>query len=242
MTAQLPSLPAAAASSATLRVGPPPGEPAAPSSLAGLRADVESYEKKQILDALGEQCAGNQSRAAKLLGIELRRTLITKIQRLRAPPCRADATRTLTREREHEGYHRAERRDEARRSSPSSKRWPVAAPSRGRCSEWCARRGAKLAGLFGDALVFKLGGDAHASAIALEGAELFDPSGIGRAMKEWVVVPKAHAKRWPTLGERALDYVLGAGKGVPARKVPTKKGARPPPKKGTAKKAAAKKR
>ena len=71
--------------------------------------------------------------------------------------------------------------------------------------------GKGFAGLFGDAMVFKLTGDAHARALALKGAVLFDPSGAGRAMKEWVVVPKAHAKQWPALAAAALAYVAGGG-------------------------------
>ena len=56
-----------------------------------------------------------------------------------------------------------------------------------------------------DAMVFKLPDPAaHAEALALEGAHLFDPSGRGRPMKEWVVVPPAHAERWAELVERAL--------------------------------------
>jgi hypothetical protein len=67
--------------------------------------------------------------------------------------------------------------------------------------------GKHFAGLYQDKMVFKLGGDAHARALALKGAHLFDPSGMGRAMKEWVVVPNQHAARWPELGEQALAYV-----------------------------------
>ena len=67
--------------------------------------------------------------------------------------------------------------------------------------------GKACAGLYQEAMVFKLGGEAHASALALQGAHLFDPSGMGRAMKEWVVVPVAHSARWPELGRHALDYV-----------------------------------
>jgi hypothetical protein len=36
-----------------------------------------------------------------------------------------------------------------------------------------------FAGLYGDAMVFKLAGDAHAAARGLAGVELFDPSGSG---------------------------------------------------------------
>jgi transcriptional regulator with GAF, ATPase, and Fis domain len=49
-----------------------------PAPAAPLRGDVASFERQRILDALAE-CAGNQTQAAKLLGIG-RRTLITKIE------------------------------------------------------------------------------------------------------------------------------------------------------------------
>ena len=69
--------------------------------------------------------------------------------------------------------------------------------------------GKLFAGVYGDALTFKLGGKTHAEALALKGAELFDPSGMGRPMKEWVVVPPAHAKRWLDLAKAARTYVVG---------------------------------
>ena len=87
-------------------------------------------------------------------------------------------------------------------------------------------------------MVFKLNGETHATALALKGAVLFDPSGMGRAMKEWVVVPKAHAKQWPTLAAAALSYVANAPAKAPAKK----KAAAPAEKKAATKKAAAKKR
>ena len=58
-------------------------------------------------------------------------------------------------------------------------------------------------------MVFKLRGDAHAVALALPGAALFDPSGEGRPMREWVGVPDAHAEQWERLAEEALAYVGG---------------------------------
>jgi hypothetical protein len=74
--------------------------------------------------------------------------------------------------------------------------------------------GKAFAGLWGDAMVFKLEGDDHAAALALEGAALFDPSGIGRPMKAWVRVPVARAAEWPRLaraGARTLLAVRQAG-------------------------------
>lgn len=61
-----------------------------------------------------------------------------------------------------------------------------------------------IAGYFKGAMVFKLDGAAHADALALDGARIFDPSGMGRPMKQWVEVPAAHAEAWPRLAEAAL--------------------------------------
>jgi hypothetical protein len=69
--------------------------------------------------------------------------------------------------------------------------------------------GGKMIGGFSrneGAMVFKLA-DAkqREAALALDGAHLFDPSGGRRApMKEWVVVPAAHAKQWRKLAQQAL--------------------------------------
>ncbi|MBA2294774.1 MAG: hypothetical protein H0W16_06545 [Actinobacteria bacterium] len=40
-------------------------------------------------------------------------------------------------------------------------------------------------------------------ALALPGAELFDP-GMGRVMKEWVLVPEEQSDRWLELVEQAI--------------------------------------
>jgi hypothetical protein len=56
-----------------------------------------------------------------------------------------------------------------------------------------------------DAMAFKLTDpDAHAQALALAGAHLFDPSGKGRPFKEWVVVPPAHVGQWTQFAESAV--------------------------------------
>jgi hypothetical protein len=70
--------------------------------------------------------------------------------------------------------------------------------------------GKAFAGFYEDEAVFKLGGDQHAAALALAGARLFDPSGMGRPMKEWVVVPPAHQASWADLARQALDFVASA--------------------------------
>ena len=64
--------------------------------------------------------------------------------------------------------------------------------------------GKAAGGLSGEDMVFKLTDPAQREqALAIPGAHAFDPMG-GRPMKEWVVVPKAHADRWPDLAETAV--------------------------------------
>ena len=65
--------------------------------------------------------------------------------------------------------------------------------------------GKAFAGLFGEAMVFKLEGEAHAAALAYHGASLFDPSAMGRPMKAWVQVPAEDASEWPRLAAQALE-------------------------------------
>jgi len=63
---------------------------------------------------------------------------------------------------------------------------------------------------FQEAMVFKLKDVAHRRAIAMSDAQLFDPSGKKRPMKEWVQVPFAHAAQWHALAEEAMAYVASA--------------------------------
>jgi hypothetical protein len=67
--------------------------------------------------------------------------------------------------------------------------------------------GKAFACLLRDEVAFRLGRDspAHASALELAGAHLFDPTGKDRPMKDWVSVPPAHAERWFELAELALS-------------------------------------
>lgn len=62
-------------------------------------------------------------------------------------------------------------------------------------------------GYWSDSMVFKLTGDDHKKALALKGAQLFDPSEMNRPMKEWVLVPYTHKSKWRTLTASALAYV-----------------------------------
>ena len=72
----------------------------------------------------------------------------------------------------------------------------------------CVKRGGKMVAGFArgeGALVVKLPDAARReAALALAGAHLFDPSGAGRPMKEWVTVPFEHEAEWPRLTEEAL--------------------------------------
>ena len=61
--------------------------------------------------------------------------------------------------------------------------------------------------LYQGEMVFKLGGEAHSRALSLEGAVLFDPTGRGRLMREWVQLPAIHAAEWPGLAKEACEYV-----------------------------------
>jgi hypothetical protein len=60
---------------------------------------------------------------------------------------------------------------------------------------------------FQNEMVFKLRGETHRAALALEGAQLFDPSGKKRAMKEWVQVPSTYSDNWTAYAKLAMEYV-----------------------------------
>ncbi|KZB85905.1 hypothetical protein [Amycolatopsis regifaucium] len=71
--------------------------------------------------------------------------------------------------------------------------------------------GKAFACLKGDLLAFRLGAGrpAHTEALALPGAELFDPSGKHRPFKDWVAIPSSHAQAWPHYAEVALNSLTG---------------------------------
>lgn len=60
---------------------------------------------------------------------------------------------------------------------------------------------------FQDEMVFKLNGALHQEALSLTGSALFDPSGKGRPMKEWIQVAFTHKEQWAIYAEAALHYV-----------------------------------
>jgi hypothetical protein len=69
-------------------------------------------------------------------------------------------------------------------------------------------QGKAFAAFFQDAIALKLVGESHRIALGLAGAQLWDPSGKQRPMKEWVQIPHTHAREWPSLAEQARQYVI----------------------------------
>ena len=65
--------------------------------------------------------------------------------------------------------------------------------------------GKAFAGYASGSMTFKLCGPAHGRALEVAGARLFDPSGRGRPMKEWVEVPASAAAEWEGLAKAALE-------------------------------------
>ncbi|MCE3076915.1 hypothetical protein [Chryseobacterium gwangjuense] len=60
---------------------------------------------------------------------------------------------------------------------------------------------------FQNEMVFKLSGDRHNEALSLDDAQLFDPSGKKRPMKEWVQIPYKYKDMWEKYAEEAMKYV-----------------------------------
>ena len=68
-------------------------------------------------------------------------------------------------------------------------------------------KGKAFAALHKTTLVFKLSGGAHKQALSQPGAILWDPSGKGRPMKEWVAIPAETLTDAQALSNHALKYV-----------------------------------
>ncbi len=66
-------------------------------------------------------------------------------------------------------------------------------------------------------LIVKLEGEMKQMALALHGAQLFDPMG-GRPMKEWVQIPAAHSDKWKLFSTEAMEYV----RNIRVMKIPKK--------------------
>jgi hypothetical protein len=58
-----------------------------------------------------------------------------------------------------------------------------------------------------EAVIFKLNGQPHAAALSLPGSKLWDPSGKGRPMKEWVEVSAVEELRFGSFADAAIAYV-----------------------------------
>jgi hypothetical protein len=75
----------------------------------------------------------------------------------------------------------------------------------------CLKVGGKVfAALEGGDMAFKLGREAHAAALQVEGARPFDPRGQGHPMKQWVQIPTAQSSAWSHFARLACAYVAGA--------------------------------
>jgi hypothetical protein len=61
--------------------------------------------------------------------------------------------------------------------------------------------------LFKDFLVFKLPENIHSKAMSLTGSVLWDPSGKGRPMKEWVQVAVDHKQFFKEFADASANYV-----------------------------------
>jgi hypothetical protein len=59
-----------------------------------------------------------------------------------------------------------------------------------------------------EVVVFKLSGTEHARALGLSGAALWDPSGKGRTMKEWVALPANLSEHFAVFANAALEYAI----------------------------------
>lgn len=72
--------------------------------------------------------------------------------------------------------------------------------------------GTAFACLKAEQLAVRLGAGsaAHAAALELDGASLFDPSGKGRPFQDWVAVPVTQADEWGRLAEAGLDALGGS--------------------------------
>ena len=72
----------------------------------------------------------------------------------------------------------------------------------------CIKIGGKAGvALFKEYLVFKLPKKSLEEALSLEGSSLWDPSGKGRAMKEWVQIPLQHRAKFEEYAKSAAEYV-----------------------------------
>src|SRR5262245_49989268 len=84
----------------------------------------------------------------------------------------------------------------------------------------CVKRAGKVVfGFSRTGMVFKLTDPAaHARALAVPGAHLFDPSGRGEPFRQWVVVPPGQTAEWEPLAAEAVaqDHSIAPASATPA--------------------------
>jgi len=61
--------------------------------------------------------------------------------------------------------------------------------------------------LFKEYIVFKLPKEDVTETLKLNGSALWDPSGKGRAMKEWVQLPIEHKSQFKELSIKSVEYI-----------------------------------
>lgn len=62
---------------------------------------------------------------------------------------------------------------------------------------------------FQDEMVFKIGREEISFLLAkYENAQNWDPSGKGKAMKDWIQIPNDYQADWPALANQAKDFLL----------------------------------
>jgi len=73
----------------------------------------------------------------------------------------------------------------------------------------CVKRSGRVVfGLSRTGMVFKLTDpDAHARALAVPGAHLFDPSEQGEPFRQWVVIPPERDDEWEPFAAEAVDQI-----------------------------------
>ena len=81
------------------------------------------------------------------------------------------------------------------------------------------RSGRVVCGFSRTGMVFKLTDPgAHARALAVPGAHLFDPSGRGEVFRQWVVIPLEQADEWEAFAYESVeqDHSISPSPATPA--------------------------
>ncbi len=74
----------------------------------------------------------------------------------------------------------------------------------------CVKIGGKMfAGLWKNQLVIKIGVPRVTELLKAKAGKQFDPSGMKRPLKEWIMIKASTAKEWIELAEEAKKFVAG---------------------------------